>query len=321
VSQVLRFAHLRKMTAFNPIHFLLGVALLCLSACTTDSLSGGAIGRLSRSSAIRKPSSLVSWREQRDPRLEMLKATAARTSLLLSGIDRVLIASSHTPRGTQKFMVSVKNTKGAGTYGSAVPISPDGYFLTAEHCIGAGPLALVVFTKDDRLLKLPARVVWAARSDSGVPDLAILHARVKPFSPFSLADLTRIKPREPVALAGWSQPHFNSLAAGRIVKIGSPQLGAAGLGWRSIRHDAPFAVGDSGGPLITSDGRLAGINAQMSFNLFSAFRVLVGLDGSAQRPLFGYDCEAILPDRDWLECTIEADRLARRSSSKTRGDS
>src|SRR5690348_181106 len=124
------------MTRLRPIHFLLGVAFFCLSACSSEDLSN----RLSHASAARKSSSLIAWQKQGDPRLEKLRYAAARTSLLLSGFDRVLIVTSPTSRGTLKFHVAMKNTKkAAGAFGSAVPITSDGYFLTAEHCVGTDP--------------------------------------------------------------------------------------------------------------------------------------------------------------------------------------
>src|SRR5438270_10247382 len=59
---------------------------------------------------------------------------------------------------------------------SAVPIEPDGYFLTAAHCVthGPGPVQ-VLFVGRDGAAVARARVVWlgAVRPDEPEADLAV----------------------------------------------------------------------------------------------------------------------------------------------------
>jgi S1-C subfamily serine protease len=300
------------MNTLRPNDFILSAALfLCLSACTARNLSDGTIARLDRSSASRKAPSLAAWRAQNDPELQMLKRVAARTPILLAGQSQVVVFP--TKSYPVIFLTSgpKKDTARPSTYGSAVPVSRDGYFLTAAHCLGDPHLQLAVVTKSHRVVKTPARVVWTGHPTG--PDLAIIHAPIEqPIEPFILADLGKLRRGDSVALSGWSSWPLRAMAAGRIVRVSPPRLEPSGITWRSIRHDAPFAVGDSGGPLVTSDGRLAGINVQMRYGPFATFRALTGVGDSRRHPLPGATGESFAPDADWLNRTIVVDRSAQR---------
>jgi hypothetical protein len=59
-----------------------------------------------------------------------------------------------------------------------------------------------------------------------------------------------------------------------------------------VRHDMPLRHGDSGGPVVTPDGKLVGVESE-TFNQVFAFK--------------SYE-EACRPDPSWIEKVIEEDR-------------
>ncbi len=174
--------------------------------------------------------------------------------------------------------------------GSAAPITPDGYFLTADHVLSrmAGRNVFLIYGQGGRLVPTKARVVW--RSEGG--DLALLHIPVK--TPYYYQ---------------WSPPD-RWLAAGNGVihggistgfKSGDGKLGTAlapeGVftGTRSFKIDIPLQPGDSGGPVVDAYGRLVGINSAVEF--------LVPMETA-----FFIDSEGNRPNTRSIDALIQNDR-------------
>jgi S1-C subfamily serine protease len=277
------------------------LAILWLGGCGAVSMSPS----MDRAVLRRKAPSLAAWHESPDNRESILKGAEFRTALLPMGWDKVTVSANSE--------VTFSGWNGAG-FGSAVPVTGDGYFLTAAHCVNA-PRKLKVLTLNQnlRLEQAPARVVWRGQPTFGGADLALIHAPLRPVGPFVLADPTKLRPGDTVGLAGWSKLGLKTksgAAAGQILAISQEHREAQGVPWRLITHDAPFNSGDSGGPLIAPDGQLVAINAQIIPSPLAFFRAAIGWNGPANVPNKGYVSRAFAPDRAWLERTIRADRAA-----------
>jgi hypothetical protein len=72
--------------------------------------------------------------------------------------------------------------------------------------------------------------------------------------------------------------------------------------WRQLKHTAPLAPGDSGGPVIDERGRLLGINAEVHCHLVH----VLGRDR-----LWNYSSIAVSPDPAWIQALVEKDRAQR----------
>jgi S1-C subfamily serine protease len=210
----------------------------------------------------------------------------ARTALLVAGAKPLGVDSSGDQLG-----VGLKPTDADGKVdlGSAVAISTDGYFLTANHCIHRRPIFLVV-PEPGGPKAVPARVVWQPPSTPAGDDcdLAILHISAALPSAFELADNSQVALGDPVITAG-----VNGAAGGRLISATpTDAVAAAGLPYTfTLIHDIPLTHGDSGGPLTTLDGKLIGVDVLVR-------GVYIG-------PRQGV---ALRPDPKWLMQRMDEDR-------------
>lgn len=298
---------------------VLALAVSLLSGCTAV-VGQMTMGRVDRALQERKAPSLHSWSSGSGEPTQTLRAVEVRTGLLLSHWDSISVNTHVKKDGGLTFDVGFSGT--GGFISSSVPITEDGYFLTAAHCADNDDLTLVTLNEKLHLVKVPARVVWRGNSVKNGPDLAIIKAAVKPPLPFEIAGAGSLSPNVKVAATGWSGiVHDNPMgatAAGHILSVSPLQSDASGAAWRVIGHDVPLNFGDSGGPLVLQDGRLAGINSCIGVTVSGFLWTTLGFSGSADRPLSGYAGEAFAPSPAWLSRTIENDRKARRSG-KSRG--
>lgn len=257
--------------------------------------------RLVEDTRARKGDSLKPWLQQRISGMDAPSHATAHTALLLPGSARV---SQHRREEGASVVVTMQ-ISGRGDFyvGSAVPVGRGGYFLTASHCLDEGPATLFALTPERTFRSAAARVVWQGRESRGEPDLALIHAPLASYGTLALADLDEPKEGTEVLLAGWGAGEAPALknghGGGEISGVGPVQTHPSGARWRMVYHTAPFAPGDSGGPLMDSRGRLMGINIELS-------TAVSRLTGRPRRS--SYRCAAVLPDRLWIRGLVEKDR-------------
>ncbi len=276
-------------------------ACACLCSCVSIDMADEENRAEVRASAVkvldaRKKQSLRFWR---DHRLEGEKAedyVAIRTSLLLCGQVDVVFqeVAMDTERGVGSAKMLAK-LKGKSVFAAACAISADGYYLTAAHCADTEPLFLLV--GDERgPRKVRARLVW--RSLDEKPDLALLHAPVSRAAFFPLAQPESISSGSKVITDGYGSFKSNP-AGGKILKHSVERFVHGETRWLEFHHDAPFVMGDSGGPVVDEKARLLGVGSAIQFNYW---RVL-------GRPfLCSYRCRAFSADPDWIASLIAEDR-------------
>jgi S1-C subfamily serine protease len=174
--------------------------------------------------------------------------------------------------------------------GSAAPIAPDGYFLTADHVLSrlGSRNVFIIYGQGSRLKPARARVVWRSAS----ADLALLHIPVK--TPY----FYQWTPPERWLPAG------NQIIHGGISTGFRSEEGALGTSLapegvltrnRSFKMDIPLQPGDSGGPVVDAHGRLVGINSAVEF--------LVPMETA-----FFVDSEGNRPNTRMMEHLIQSDR-------------
>jgi S1-C subfamily serine protease len=181
--------------------------------------------------------------------------------------------------------------------GSAVPISADGYFLTADHVLERAERrnVFLIYGQGKHLALAKARVVWR----SGSSDLALLHI-----------------PNQTPYYYQWTSPKGWLPIGNRVIHGGistGPQSGDGKLGTalapeslftgtRKFKIDIPLQPGDSGGPVVDAYGHLVGINSAVEF--------LVPLETA-----FFIDSEGSRPNIGKMDGLIKSDRAHRRERS------
>ena len=225
-----------------------------------------------------KAGSIGDWEDLRKNGEPLLQAVTRDTALLLSPGEGLVVASRTVDGDSLQVAIGYETPAARlrTTHGAAVPVTRDGYFLTALHCLEEPRPALIVVDvggDSPRAIKPDWRVVWES-SDKRTLDLALIHAPVRLQSAFEVVGATGVEVDTRVAASGWSsffsgQPR-GANAAGKIVRISEPLGKSPGAVWTVLAHDVPLHPGDSGGPLIDRRGRLVGINGAMRFNRFGA---------------------------------------------------
>lgn len=174
--------------------------------------------------------------------------------------------------------------------GSATPIAPDGYFLTADHVLArlAGRRVFLIYSVGARLPPKQARVVW--RSEEA--DLALLHVPIKTPSFYEWTPPDGWVPAGSPVVHGGISTALRS-EPGRLITSVPPD---SSIFWhRRFKIDIPLQPGDSGGPILDANGRLVGINSAVEF--------LVPMETA-----FFVESEGTRPDPRMIEDIIRRDR-------------
>jgi len=226
----------------------------------------------------------------------MAAPTKATRQIVLERVSAVVVTDRKSLNNWVNRNFSVSQSPGDADGGSAAPITPDGYFLTADHVLAriAGRNVFVIYGQGGRLRPARARVVW--RSESA--DLALLHIPVKTPYFYQWTDPGRWLSAGTPVIHGGIATGFKSDDG----KLGTPLAPETGFTrTRPFKIDIPLQAGDSGGPVVDAYGRMVGINSAVEF--------LVPME----TPFF-IDSEGNRPNTRQIDALIRNDR-ARNSGA------
>ena len=164
-------------------------------------------------------------------------------------------------------------------YGSAVSLG-SGYFLTAAHVPVKGQGGLFCLESGGKPAVRPYRVVWKDKS----ADLALLHADV---------DVPAVKWAPESAIANGASVFTFGFGGGEWKPSQGQILGRRPTGEADRHFDlkltAPVVAGDSGGPVVTADGKLVGIVTRADYRWVQAFgRAWMRSGSHTTRPDLGF---------------------------------
>jgi len=182
-----------------------------------------------------------------------------------------------------------------GTFGSGVIVSEDGYVLTAGHVVGNTSGRDVTIIMADGKTRVPAKTLGADHDmDSGLVKIT----KEGKYPHVEMGHSGDLK------LGQWcvTLGHPNGLKEGR------PPVLRMGRVWYArddaIGTDCAIVGGDSGGPLLDTDGRVIGIHSRISEGIIENFDVPIDtyrdnwdrlakgeIWGGPQAPLLGVDGE------------------------------
>lgn len=178
-----------------------------------------------------------------DEAVKAQQSVAKAASVTLGRCERV--AGRKLPRDMDKVMASVVAIQVGDRLGAGAVISPDGYVLTAAHVVGLSGRIKVAF-KSGRSFEAK-RVVVQGRSDVALLKL--------PGDGHPCVAGVEKRPPSGAEVFGIGMPAGLKFSVSKGVISGYRKL----LGMDLVQTDTSLNPGNSGGPLLTDGGELAGV--------------------------------------------------------------
>jgi len=227
------------------------------------------------------------------PQPDAVAPSRATRQIVAERVSAVVVTDRKSLDNWVSRNFSTAQAPGDADGGSAAPITPDGYFLTADHVLArmAGRNVFLIYGQGHQLVPAKARVVW--RSEAS--DIALLHIPVKTPYFYQWTPADKWLPIGTGVMHGGISTGFKS-ADGKLNTAVPPESLFSRS--RSFKMDIPLQPGDSGGPVVDAYGRLVGINSAVEF--------LVPLETA-----FFIDSEGNRPNTHMISAIIEKDRAQR----------
>lgn len=227
----------------------IGVALLVIVAMILAGIGGGLVGGVAGYQLALNQAATVPTTSVITPTQAAAQATEAVAAPV---IQRTSDAVVDTVAKTAPAVVKVLNTIGQGQQasGSGVFISEDGYLITNNHVVeGQSRLQVIYADGSYHEAELIGTDAFA--------DLAVLRVRDAVPAVAALGDSDALQPGETVIAIGSPLGDFqNSVTVGVVSALNRTVDRMEGL----IQTDAAINHGNSGGPLINTNGEIVGIN-------------------------------------------------------------
>ena len=155
-------------------------------------------------------------------------------------------------------VVTVRVPMAGGTaLGSGFVVSKDGYVITNDHVVSGGSSVTVLFNDG---ATAPAKVIGTDPES----DVAVIKVSASGLTPVPLGDSDRVAVGDPVLAIGSPLALTATVTSGIVSALDRTLVAGDAAQQRyyaAIQTDAAINHGNSGGPLLNSDGEVIGVNS------------------------------------------------------------
>ena len=174
-------------------------------------------------------------------------------TVLRAWVDQPAIAQTAESISTRVYqqaspaVVTIKNGVG---HGSGFVVSADGLIITNAHVVADSPRIVTVLFNDGR--QVSADVIGFADNGVDLAALKIYEQNNLPYLPLAPQNAVEVGQNIFVIGTPLTEDYQNTLTSGMISRL-NPQDGI-------LQHDANTNAGNSGGPVLNSQGQVLGVH-------------------------------------------------------------
>ena len=187
------------------------------------------------------------------------------------------------------------------SWGSGFLVDKNGHIVTNHHVVATGSEFVVRFadgreTEAERLGFSEADDLAVVRVDPGT---------VSEITPLKLADSSKVEPGQMAIAVGSPFREFNSIGVGVVSGTGRGQTSVLSRPIPDmIQTDVPLNSGNSGGPLLNSEGEVIGINSSVRVpsggTRVGEFRIGFAVPSNTARDILPQLIESVHVRRPWI---------------------
>ncbi len=192
-----------------------------------------------------------------------------------------------------------------GGAGSGFLVDDQGHIVTNQHVVEVRG-DVIVKLKDGRSLEAK-RLGWSEADDLAV--LQVDPRDVSGIKPLVLAESKNVKPGQMAIAIGSPYQFASSVTVGVVSAVGRATLGVGGAGLEEtsfrpvpdvIQTDAPLNPGNSGGPILNSDGEVIGVAYAIQLQSPVQSRIGFAIPSDTLRKLLPDLIASVEVRRPWL---------------------